>query len=61
MIFEWEEIKKLNVCQTYRAKVPGGWLVNNVSKFMDARGVAAGQSESMAFVADPGHKWEVDA
>ena len=60
MLFEWDDIKNLPSCDTYRAKVFGGWLVNNVTKYMDARGSSAGQSESMVFVPDPDHQWKVD-
>lgn len=61
MRFEWETIKDLPTSNTYRAKVYGGWLVNNVTKYRDERGKPAGQSESMVFVPDPSHKWEIES
>lgn len=53
--FVWEEIynDKYNV-STFRAKVVGGWLVRNLSVGYNII------SESMVFVADAPHRWEVE-
>jgi hypothetical protein len=41
--------------QISRAKVIGGWLVNSYSWFDEV-----GISESMVFIPDPEHLWEID-
>lgn len=42
--FEWELIPPTEA--TYRAKVIGGWIVYHF--------------ESMVFIPDPEHNWEID-
>ena len=58
MKFEWDEIKNLPSCQTYRAKVPGGWLVNQISVHNNYRSMPD-HTESMCFIPDPDHTWVV--
>lgn len=53
--FTWEVLIKTDWEKTRRAKVPGGWLVLH-----ESWDEAFGQCESMAFVADAPHKWEVE-
>lgn len=60
MKFVWEEITSLNGTQTYRAKVIGGWLVNNFTCVREPAGQPELICESMVFVPDPGHKWIVN-
>jgi len=48
--FEWEYIGGL----TSRAKVIGGWIINHRDTFEQ------GYGESMVFVSDPNHKWEIE-
>jgi len=55
--FEWETIKALPSCQTHRAKVIGGWIINQVSVLKDNRGHDQYLSDSMVFVPDPNHEW----
>lgn len=60
MKFEWEDIKKLESYTTCRAKVIGGWIVNNLTNYKDGnarRPILI--SESMVFISDPEHKWEI--
>lgn len=47
--FDWIKIDN----ETYRAKVIGGWLVCISTLSIN------GNSESLVFVSDPEHKWEV--
>lgn len=65
MKFEWEELyfdpgNELNEL-TYRAKVFGGWIVKNFTRMMDSRESPEwiASSESMVFIPDPEHKWEI--
>jgi hypothetical protein len=44
--FDWEKIGET----TCRAKVIGGWVLNAWTE---------GQAESMVFIPDPEHLWEV--
>lgn len=46
MKFEWETIAP----GVMRAKVFGGWIVENFTAF----------STAMAFVPDPNHEWVID-
>lgn len=48
--FEWKKIGNFS----YRAKVIGGWLINNIN----SRG-EEGISESCVFIPDPYHEWEI--
>lgn len=55
--FQWEELHRSDdkYGQVVRAKVIGGWLISSVifaKKFNMAH-------ESMVFIADPNHEWEV--
>lgn len=70
MKFEWEEIYTSEdayenlYMETFRAKVLGGWIVRHQS-ILDADrannfdGWSHAQN-SMMFVPDPDHEWEVD-
>lgn len=61
MKFEWLRIHKIGTADeqniTLRAKVIGGWIVKSVYvkklKFKEKR------SESLVFVPDPNHEWEI--
>ncbi len=52
--FEWELICEAHKNDTARAKVFGGWIVRSLT-YPDDR-----VSESMVFVSDPNHEWEVE-
>jgi hypothetical protein len=56
--FEWEKINKNLISYTYRAKVIGGWIVNNFS-YDQTKEQTLPISESTVFVPDPKHEWEV--
>jgi len=43
--------------ETYRLKVPGGWLVKSVMFGMGSR-ASISPSVSLVFVSDPTHQWE---
>jgi hypothetical protein len=66
MNFDWQRIFKnhnsgVGGTSTARAKVPGGWLINNVTYTeVICNGNERNISESMCFVPDPNHEWEVD-
>lgn len=54
-VVDWEDIgdpKRYGSTETYRAKVPGGWLVRLSSRTNSAT------AESVAFYPDPGHAWD---
>ncbi len=55
--FEWENIFKVGgnkeVTLTLRAKVIGGWIVKNIYYWEKVR------SETMVFVPDSKHQWEI--
>lgn len=55
MKFSWEEINSLDSYKTYRAKVFGGWIVS-----LEIRIGMYYKNESLVFVPDPEHKWEID-
>jgi hypothetical protein len=61
MKFEWQKLAGNEGSQTWRAKVIGGWILNNftVIEMTPDRGMRNG-SESMVFVPDPDHKWSVE-
>ncbi len=61
MRFEWEEIKNLSGCQTYRAKVFGGWIVNNLTQVKKHPNCNEPFliTESSVFVPDHEYKWEI--
>jgi len=50
---EWENIFSSVNINSHRAKVIGGWIVNNNTVLYDHVG------ESMVFVPDPEHLWEI--
>ncbi len=56
MNFEWVEIDFIEDAEirTWRAKVIGGWLVRTECWDKDM-----GQSESMVFLPDLKHEWEI--
>lgn len=61
MKFEWESIagkifSKDEGNITRRAKVIGGWIINHIVWTSKAHA----QSESMVFIPDPEHKWEIE-
>ncbi len=60
MTFEWEEIasttKLHSGFRTHRAQVIGGWIVKNLVWHDDTET----QSESMVFVSDFNHEWEIE-
>lgn len=53
--FQWEEIDRSSgdFSRTYRAKVFGGWIVNSWCHNN------SGVCESMVFVPDKNHEWEI--
>lgn len=53
MKFEWEEISKM----TFRAKVHGGWVILHQNYRDNSSGIY--KCESMVFVYDPIHRWEL--
>jgi hypothetical protein len=69
---EWKRIKEVYgdkkedtpTCSTYRAQVPGGWLVSVWAAPNTARGNAETNKHtfagSVAFVPDPTHGWTLD-
>lgn len=60
MSLKWENIYLGSgyegTTNTIRAKVFGGWLLNNCT-YNQNRPM---QSESMVFIPDPDHKWKID-
>jgi len=67
MKFEWEEIGKCDgdncLYEVSRAKVQGGWIVKSLSLFGsdDSDSLAwQNSSESMVFIPDHDHIWEID-
>lgn len=57
MKFEWKYLSGHSQSQskTMRAKVIGGWVL--LHRMIDED---FGSSESMVFVSDQGHLWEID-
>ena len=61
MEFKWEKLSK----STYRAKVAGGWLVNDIvvetTKTPEfwATAVRKAVGNALCFVPDPNHEWEI--
>jgi hypothetical protein len=51
--FEWETLDKA----TFRAKVIGGWVI--LSFYEQVGTNERIQSESMVFIPDPDHQWEI--
>lgn len=68
MKFEWEQFftkESESLCGiTARAKVIGGWVVlnrtNGAVKSMATGNVSISASESMVFIPDVEHSWEID-
>jgi hypothetical protein len=60
MVFEWEQIESTYATEagflTERAQVIGGWLVKNLT--WDNQYHV--QSESMCFVRDANHDWDIE-
>lgn len=52
--FEWEMIFKSDWAKTKRLKVPGGWIILHEAWDSNC------QSESMVFVPEPEHRWQVE-
>ena len=66
MTFEWEKISGSSPSNcggagfvTYRAWVPGGWIIRTVT-WVDDNEAGNVQSESSVFVPDLGHSWGRD-
>jgi hypothetical protein len=55
--FFWRQIDWIERCQirTWRAKVIGGWVLR-----CESWSIEPGLSESMVFIPDPNHEWEID-
>lgn len=45
---------------TGRLKVYGGWIVHNHNTYFDSNEYVITSSESMVFVPDPKHEWEIE-
>lgn len=66
MKFEWERIggSNDNLSATYRVRIFGGWLVNNYTMIETGNCGEKGNermgAESMVFVPDQDHLWEID-
>lgn len=61
--FKWEDIYQaespmIYYFHTIRAKVPGGWLVRNWDMTTKFEQVCT--TESMVFISDPNHEWEIE-
>ena len=63
----WESLKQVRApdgIETYRASVPGGWLVCVYDKIEEQRtfgqgvGIGVGMGVGVAFVPDPRHEWK---
>ena len=58
--FEWEELDDREGRQVYRAKVIGGWIIHSLNyDDIACKEYNLGQCESMVFVPDPNHEWEI--
>ena len=61
--FEWEKLHEREskegngINTTYRVRVIGGWIVKSV---MVAWNKEPAVSQTMVFIADPEHLWEVE-
>lgn len=64
MKFEWETLNSYNGNSEgesiRRVKVFGGWIVRNNTISYRLIGQQTTLSESMVFVPDPNHDWEVE-
>jgi hypothetical protein len=54
MKFEWEKIYDEGYNITYRSKVIGGWLINNVYRVGD------NYRPSLVFMEDKNHRWSME-
>lgn len=54
--FKWETIKNLLHTKTYRAKVFGGWIVNDICVCGESNKIIC---QSMVFIPDNNHEWEI--
>jgi len=52
--FKWERMYEDQYCVTARAKVIGGWLIHPLTESPHKT-----ICESMIFISDPNHEWEV--
>jgi hypothetical protein len=52
--FEWEIIKQNTNSTIARAKTYGGWVINSLTESPSKE-----VSESMVFIPDSNHQWEV--
>lgn len=62
MRFEWEVIDESYKNDTCRAKGMGGWLIRSITYdtvFIESEKKNIVVSESMVFISDHGHLWEV--
>lgn len=57
MNFEWEMLFKDESTKTFRAKVIGGWILNNLSRFKEENTFYC--SESTVFIPDSNHEWRI--
>lgn len=61
--FSWKKIWQSGGCEiaTYRAKVFGGWLIwqDRFHSFDAEINNEAALSDTMIFVSDPKHEWEI--
>lgn len=55
----WELLETSDLVSTFRAKVPGGWLV--MVKMIAPHNRDLSQLGNTTFVADPMHKWHLKA
>lgn len=58
--YEWEMMDESHKNFTDRAKVFGGWIVRSFTYEIAGGEDAKGTSESMVFVPDPNHEWEIE-
>ena len=65
--FEWHIIDKNKTATTYRAQVPGGWLIRvrelqRYNIYTPGEGTSQEsrlKSNSITFLADPNHTWRI--
>lgn len=55
----WEPLKDVdrNV-QSYRLKVPGGWIVRTIIRYDTSEGASCAAEQT--FVSDPNHEWTLE-
>ena len=63
MKFEWKliecDINDIEDKETFRAKIPGEWMLLHISFLINSQKIAS--SQSMQFIPDPNHWWNIDA